>query len=113
MKSIKYKVTIALLLVNMLFWIRLLAEYISRFALDGELIYILIAALLFLDMVAYGVLAFGLRREIKFLKILLVPFLVVNAILSITDDIGFWDMAVLILNLGTILAFFLERKKIK
>ncbi len=113
MKQRKYTVTIIVLLINMLFWIRLLALYISRFATGGEAVYIVIAVLLFLDMAAYGVLASGLRREVKFLKILLIPFLIVNAILSVTDDIGFWDIAALLLNLAAILTFFLERRKLK
>ena len=110
-KKQQYIKTSILLIVNMLFWMRLLALYIGRFTSGGETVYSVIAVLLILDMAAYGALALGLWRQFKPAKLLLVPFLIVNAILSITDDIGFWDIAALTLNLVTILAFFLERKK--
>ena len=113
MNKRNYRATIMLLLVNMMFWIRLLAHYIIRFAGGGETVYIVIAVLLFLDTAVYGIFAFGLLRDIKLTRILIVPFLVANVILSVTDDVGLWDIAALTLNLVTILAFFLERKNIK
>ena len=113
MKERKHEVTAILLLVNMLFWIRLLVLYINRFAADGESIYIVIAVLLFLDMTAYGMLAFGLSRDNKLIKILLIPFLVANAVLSVTDDVGFWDIAALLLNLVTMMAYILEHRASK
>ena len=113
MKKAKYKVTILLLLVNVLFWIRLFALYIVRFANGGDIEYVIITVLLFLDIVAYALLAFGLWRDYKVFMILLVPFLTANAVLSVTDQMGFWDVAALILNLATMVMFFLERRKIK
>ena len=96
----------------MLFWMRLFALYIGRFTSGGEAVYSVIAVLLILDMAAYGAFALGLWRQFKPAKLMLVPFLAVNAILSVTDEIGFWDIAALTLNLVAILAFYLERKKI-
>ncbi len=113
MNKRKYIATKILLLINMFFWLRLLVLYISRFAIMEETIYVIIVALLFLDMAAYGVITFGIRYDKKLFKMLLIPFLIVNAVLSVTDEMGFWDVAALVLNLAAILAFILEIRKEK
>jgi diacylglycerol kinase len=100
-----------LLFINMLFWIRFLVEYLVRFIGNApEPLYIVLFALLFLDMAAYGILAFGLWRKWKLPNVLLIPFLALNAVLSVTDQMGLWDVAALLMNAGTCAVYLLERR---
>lgn len=98
----------------MIFWMILLGKYLYRFAGQGtESMYFLVGILLLLDLLSYGIFVFGLWKNIKILKYLLLPFLVSNAILSITDQLGFWDIAALLMNISTILVYLQEKKTIK
>ncbi len=112
MKSFKkYKVTIVLLTVGMLFWARLIWAYIGRLFSGSADVYTLIAVLLVVDMLCYCALAVGLGFDIKWARVLIMPFVIANAVLSITDDVGFWDIASLVLNLVIIPVFLLERRR--
>ena len=114
MVHINYTWTIRLLIVNLLLWMRLLGAYIYRFSGESDnKIYIAISILVFLDMITYGVIAVGLWRSCKRLNYFLIPFLLLNIFLCITDEFGLWDAAALLLNLSTGVAYLFERKNLK
>jgi len=88
-----------LLITNIIFWAAMALSF-SFSELASHDNYLLIKILLFLEPAIFAVILFGLSRRDKVIYALSIPFAVTNAILSITDDMGIYDIISLILSLA-------------
>ena len=100
MKSNFLKTNYYLLGFNIAFWL-FVAIYFSFFKFADKPEYLILKVLLFLEPLVFIGLLVGVVKKIKIIYILGLLFLVINAVLSITDETGLFDMISLLLNITT------------
>lgn len=91
-----------LLAIQFFFWIVFGIIYITKIQADNQNNWI-IAILMVLNGFCFAVFAYLARKKTRFIYILLLLFLTVNTILTITDQTGIFDWIILFLNLITVL----------
>lgn len=89
-----------LLGVNIVFWF-FIAIYFSFFKFAEKPEYLILKILLFFEPLIFVGLLVGIAKKIKIIYILGLFFLIINVILSITDEIGLFDIMSLLLNITT------------
>lgn len=86
-------------IINIIFWLAI-AIYFSFFKFASYENYLIIKLLLFLEPVFFAIVLVGLIKKIKIIYIFSILFVFANGLLSITDELGLYDIASLILNLS-------------
>lgn len=84
--------------VNFVFWL-VLASYFAFDYFAGREEYLILKVLLFLEPLAFLVWLIGVWKRVRVLYLLSLPFILGNAILSVTDQVGGYDLIALALNL--------------
>ena len=102
-----------LLLLNGLLWIGLGIYSIVRFPFGDvhQTIAWVVVALMFANALVLLLVAWGLGRGSRFLFWLGLAQVAVNLLLSVTDQIGLWDLLVLLLNAITLALLFAQRRR--
>lgn len=88
----------ALLGINFIFWL-FMAAYYSIYVFSGDDEYFIIKVLLFLEPLAFLIIFFAVLKRVKLIYIASIPFLALNALLSITDEVGFYDILAMSLSI--------------
>jgi hypothetical protein len=100
MKINLLKTNYYLLGFNIIFWF-FIVIYFSFFKFVYKPEYLIIEILLFFEPLIFIGLLVGIVRKIKIIYILGLFFLVINAVLSITDELGLFDIISLLLSITT------------
>ena len=101
-----------LLLVNALTWIGLGSYSLFRFPVGEANLYVawVVVGLMFANALVLLLVAWGVGRGNRFLYWLGLGQVGVNLLLSVTDQVGLWDWAVLLLNAVTLAVLFAQRR---
>ena len=101
-----------LLLVNGLLWIGLGVYGLVRFPVGDEhaVFAWVVVGLMFANALVLLLVAWGVGRGNRFLYWLGLGQVGVNLLLSVTDQVGLWDWAVLLLNAVTLAVLFAQRR---
>ncbi len=102
-----------LLLVNALIWVGLGIYSLFRFPLGDMYVYVawVVVGLMFANALLLLWVAWGLGRGSHALYWLGLAQVAVNLILAVTDQIGPWDLTVLLLNAITLALLFTQRRR--
>jgi len=103
------KILRILLAVSCLLWVILGIIYFTKIQIYA-LQHWIILALMILNGLCFGIFAYLINKKFLFIYISLLLFIIVNAILTITDQIGILDWVVLALNISIIVLIILEMK---
>ncbi len=99
------------LVVNIVFWCAL-AVYFSFFKFASNEGYLIFKILLFFEPLFFAISLVGLLKKIKIIYTLSIVFVLLNAVLSIADEVGVYDVISLILNLLALASLLLVWKRI-
>jgi len=69
--------------------------------------------LLFLNAILFAVFSFLIEKKKKWLFYLIVLFLLANIVLTVTDQVGIFDVLVLVIDFMLLNLVFLKRKDFK
>jgi hypothetical protein len=100
-----------ILIANIVFW-TVMAIYFSFFKFSSNEYYLILKVLLFFEPLFFAIALIGLIKEIKIIYVLSTIFVFLNAILSITDEVGIYDIISLILNILALVSLSLVWKQI-
>jgi len=100
-----------LLIISIIFW-SIIAVYFSFFKFASYENYLILKILLFLEPLFFAIALFGLIKRIKIIFVFSIIFSLFNAILSITDEVGIFDVISLILNILVLISLLLAQKQI-
>jgi hypothetical protein len=102
-----------LLLLNGLLWLGLGVYSLFRFPFGDvhQIMAWVVVGLMFGNALILLLVAWGLGRGIRFLYWLGLVQVAVNLLLSVTDQIGLWDLLVLLLNAITLALLFAQRRR--
>lgn len=106
------KVAIVLLVAKSILWLAFAGGYFVRQGGLADLgaSSIVMPILMVIDALAYVLIAWGLARNPRIVFLIAAPFLVVNAVLSVTDEFGLFDLIVLVLDLVILGLLLLARR---
>jgi hypothetical protein len=99
-----------LLIINIIYW-GLIASYFSFFKFTSSDNYLIFKILLFLEPLFFIIALFGFINKIKTIYIFSIIFIFFNTLSSITDQVGFYDIISLILNILTLGCLLLAWKQ--
>jgi len=108
-KEILLKLCKSLLIINIIFW-SIIAVYFSFFKLYSNEDYLILKVLLFFEPLSFTIILVGLIKRIKIIYWLSIVFLIFNAIISITDEVGVYDIIAFILNILVLVNLLIIRK---
>ncbi|MFC1616395.1 hypothetical protein ACFL21_04590 [Patescibacteria group bacterium] len=93
----------AMLIISFCFWlaVAIFSVYTQTAKTDYHL---LIAILLFIEPLVFAIIFFGILTRNKVIFFLSMPFLIINAILSISDELGVMDLTAAALNIITLIS---------
>ncbi|MDD5726336.1 MAG: hypothetical protein PHC53_02895 [Patescibacteria group bacterium] len=111
MKNTLFVLCKVLLIISIVFW-SIMAVYHSFFKFTPNESYLIIKILLFFEPLLFAIALFGLIKKIKFIYILSVIFVFFNAMLSITDEVGLYDILSLVFNILLFVNLLLVWKQI-
>ena len=102
-----------LLLINGLLWIGLAVYSLLRFPFGDvhQFAAWVVIGLMFANALILLLVAWGLGRGSRFLYWLGLAQVMLNLILSVTDQIGLWDLLVLLLNAIILALLFAQRRR--
>lgn len=100
-----------LLVISIIFW-SIIVVYFSFFKFPSNENYLLLKIFLFLEPLFFTIALFGLLKKIKIIYIFSIIFVLFNAILSITDQIGIYDIVSLGLNILILISLLSILKQI-
>lgn len=100
-----------ILIANIVFW-TVMAIYFSFFKFTSNEYYLILKVLLFFEPLFFAIAFIGLIKEIKIIYVLSIIFVFLNTILSITDEVGIYDIISLILNILALISLLLVWKQI-
>lgn len=102
-KTVTLKAQQILLCFNALFWIIALVSWLSRYyGISGVILYsVIMPTLMALNIIGFLILAVLIRKQKESIYLITEVYVTVNFVLSITDQMGWVDMCVLLLNLIT------------
>lgn len=103
---------VVLLIVKAFLWVILGTAYFARQGGPGDfpVLRAVLSSLMWIDALGYIFLAWGIAKRSRMVFFIAFPFLIVNAILAVTDQFGLLDLMVLLLDL-LILALLVLTKK--
>ena len=96
-------VNYSLIGLNFLFWLGVAVYYI--FKVEGQE-YQIMKIILFIEPICFALIFLGMWKKIKVLFYLSFPFLILNSILSLTDEFGLFDGVALALNFLLFVSLF-------
>lgn len=99
-----------LLGVNVIFWF-FIAFYFSFFKFAEKSDYLILKVLLFFEPLVFICLFIGVIKKIKIIYFVGLFFLFINAVLSVTDEVGLLDIFSLFLNMVTFISFLSIRNR--
>lgn len=102
MTSIIKKTSILVLSVNILFW-SFVFFYFSFVKFSGNENYLPLKLLLLLEPLFFILALIGYLKEVRNIYLLTIIFLIANSVLSITDEVGLFDMISLSLSIVALL----------
>ena len=102
------KITISGFIANMAFWLGIFLCY-SFVKYRGDKDFLILKVLLFCEPVIYFLALWGYLKKRRTIYILTLLFLAANAALSVTDEVGFFDIISLLLNAGLLLLLAAQR----
>jgi hypothetical protein len=108
-------VVLALFAVHVVIWVALgIAALVrgSEYLLYGINLYDVFALMMLAYAALIGLAGYGVYRRSRLLYFLALALLVVNTILSVTDDLGFLDFAVLALDLALLALLIAGRRRL-
>lgn len=111
MKNLSLTFCKIILVANITFW-TITATYFSFFKFYFNENYLILKVLLFFEPLFFIIILIGLVKKIKIVYVFSIIFVFLNAILSITDEVGVYDITSLILNILAFIGLLLVRKKI-
>ena len=94
----KFFLTKIVLIINTLFWSGI-AVYYSFFKFVNKPNYLILKVLLFGEPILFIISIWNLVKKNRFIYLLSILFVITNGVLSITDQVGNWDLISLILNI--------------
>lgn len=100
-----------ILIANIVFW-TVIAIYFSFFKFASNEYYLILKVLLFFEPLFFAIALIGLIKETKIIYALSIVFVFLNAILSITDEVGIYDTIALILNILALVSLSLVWRQI-
>lgn len=100
-----------ILITNIIFW-TIMAIYFSFFKFASNEHYLILKVLLFFEPLFFAIALIGVIKKIKIIYLLSIIFVFLNAILSITDEVGTYDIISLILSILALICFLLVWKQI-
>ncbi|MBN2626690.1 MAG: hypothetical protein JXA95_08490 [Spirochaetales bacterium] len=103
------KKTVALFLINILFWLGIFL-YFSFFRFRGEGDYLILKILLSGEPVLFTAALSGYLRSWRIVPFLTLLFLAANVVLSLTDQVGLLDAVSLVLSGGLFVLLILQGK---
>lgn len=106
------KISYALLIINIIFWL-FIAGYFAFFKFPSQSIYLILKILLFIEPACFAVILIGVIKKIKPIYYFGLMFLVINALLSLTDEVGIWDITSFLLNISLFLTLLPARNQYK
>ncbi len=106
MKRIAKKVLQLDLLIQFVFWLALSVYYATSQGI-GELQHIIMPALMIANGVLFAVFAYLMAKEVFLVKLIVFFFILMNTILTLTDQVGWLDYLILALNLVALVSFIL------
>lgn len=99
--------TIGLFVINIVFWLAIFGNFsFVEYANDDA--YLILKILLFGEPVAFAVGLWGYVKKIKGLYLVTILFLIVNSILSLTDQAGLLDLISLLLSLVLLIVMVVQ-----
>ena len=105
------KTSVSLFVANIMFWMGIFVYY-SFFKYAGHEQYAILKIFLFIEPVLFFAGLLGYLRKNRLIFIVTMIFLVVNSILSITDEVGIFDVISLLLNVVLLVILVLQWKNI-
>lgn len=96
-----------LFLVNATIWIFLAISYLLLGNMEK---YFLIAILLLLEAIISKIIGYGIKLQKKWIYYITLFYIITNIILTITDQIGFYDIFILIVFSIILINLFINRK---
>jgi hypothetical protein len=110
----KKQITIAtyiLYAMNIAFWLGIVVYYwFIEFA--GNSSYLLIKILLLFEPLVFAISLLGYLKRIRFIYLVTLIFLIFNSILSLTDEVGAFDIASFLLNIGLLILLLVQWRTI-
>jgi hypothetical protein len=100
-----------LLLINGLLWIGLGVYSIAPISDEHAVVAWMVLGLFFANALVLLLVAWGIGRGSRFLYWLGLAQVGVNLLLSVTDQVGGWDLFVLLLNAVTLALLFAQRRQ--
>lgn len=102
--ELKYLSIYLLLILNIIFWLAVAVNYsFVQFLHDNTPILLLIKTLLFIEPLLFFITLIGVIKKVRIIMMLSMPFLFINAVLSLTDEFGTLDFLAMMLNIITLL----------
>lgn len=95
----------------MVFSIYTWVEYSGSHVKSGSMVTLIV--LLFLNAILFAVFSFLIEKKKKWLFYLIVLFLLANIVLTVTDQVGIFDVLVLVIDFMLLNLVFLKRKDFK
>ncbi len=112
MKKKPYRITGVLLGMNSLFWLLLLGRYLfSNPGREWSGLNYLIVVIFIMEILMFAFLTVGLKRNWSLIKVGVVPLLAVNAIASLTDQMGVMDLISFGGSIAALIGYWWESKK--
>ena len=106
-------ITIFLLILNSLVWFAFSLVYFFNYGNWAGMINFTLGSLFLLDGFLYLLVAWGIYKKIRLLYLFGLILISGNLLLTIFDQVGWVDFAVLVLNLAILVSLILLKKKSK
>mgnify|MGYP007066288859 CR=1 FL=1 len=98
-------------LIWFIFSIYTWVEYSGSHVKSGSMVTLII--LLFLNAILFAVFSFLIERKKRWLFYLIVLFVVANIVLTVIDQVGVFDVLVLVIDFALLNLIILKRKEFK
>ncbi len=103
-------ICISLFMINIVFWLGIFVYFsFVRFAAKEE--YLIMKILLLGEPLIFGIGLIGYLKKYKLVYLFTLLFLLGNAILSMTDEVGMYDWISLVLSVSLLVVLFVQRKE--
>lgn len=71
---------------------------------------VVIASLLIIDGLLYLMMIHILKFKVKSIEIFFTSFVLINIVLTFTDEVGLWDYIILLINIVILITYFIGKK---
>ena len=109
MKNVMRKTTVSFFIINSAFWIGIFIYYtFFRFINNPE--YMIIKILLLFEPVVFLTALWGYWKNSRVIYLVTLLFLLLNSVLSLTDEVGALDLVSFFLSLVLFIIMFIQRR---